>query len=483
MRKIPCPYCTGEVLSEQNGRTSSSATLFPRLQNVLIAISDAISAILGGPKTVSKRQALGGECKTCGNSGEIEDVTDTSEQDNAAKEYFAGKSERIFELENRYLGKSPGGNMVRRVAGAKVEIIGRTLNTAKSYTVHQGKGAHTVGGKLTKDGRAAVPEGPEKGKGNNVVTGNNPPANTGGGLYYIQCGNKYKLVAGAQGIELTSNGPINIDGGMVRFTGAEVTLGGKNGTVLVDGDQLQLSARQGIVLSPGQEGMGDPQGKGKGMVTIASSLAVRGNAQLGAVASSNVFAENMTMPEKQETTKVSSGTDLITGPAQWAPTGLAPVAVKNLVKWALDSTTDITLAGAMGPLNPRSILKTKDNMVNLIYSALPIEVVPTGICAIIAGTPTSIGGVGLIYNFPHTHTMPDEAHSHNFSGPAINYKGHTAESVRAEAESAGINGPVPAAATGGAGDYLTKIVGGVTGVFKAVTGLFATDGHKITGQG
>lgn len=469
MRKVPCPYCKGEVLSEQNGKTSSSATLFPRMQNAIIAVSDAISSVLGGPKTVSRKEALGGKCRTCGNTGLIDDVTDTSEQDKAAADSLAKNADRILELEQK-LGMSPGGNMIRRVAGAKVEIIGRTLNTAKSYTVHEGKAAYRAKGKVTAKGRGGLPEGPEQGKGGNVITGNNPPANTGGGVYYIQCGNKYKLVAGAQGIEFSTNGPITFEGGITRLTGAEVTVGSGKGPVLVQGDNLNLVANNSVNLHP--------QGP-DGFVNIGSSVSITGNLQAGGGYIDNLYASNMTMPEKQETSKISSQTDLITGPAQWSPS-LGAMAAKNLVKWAQDSATDITLAGAMNPLNPRSMLKMKDNMVNAMYSSMPQEMVQTGWAIVpLGGVPTPCP----VFNFPHTHTMPDEAHSHNYSVPAVNYKGHTAESVRAEADAAGINTRIPAAASGGAGDYLTKIVGGVTGAFKAVQGLFVSDGHKVSGAG
>jgi hypothetical protein len=485
MRKVKCEYCDGEVLSEQNGRTSSSVAAAPRSQNIITAISDAISTVLGGPKTVPRKEALGGKCDTCGNTQKIEDVTDTSKQDKEAANYLESKADRILELETK-LGMSPGGNFVRRTAGAKIEIIGRTLNTAKSYTVHEGKAAYRAGGKVTAKGRGGLPVGPEKGKGGNVITGNNPPANTGGGLYYIQCGNKFKLVAGAQGIEISTNGPITFDGGITRLTGAEVTVGSGKGPVLVQGDNLNLVANNAVNL--------DSQGP-NGSVNIGGSMSITGNIQSGAGLITNLYFENATCPEKQETSKIGSQTDLITGPAQWTPT-LKATATKNLVKWAQDSAADITLAGAMNPLNPRSMLKMKDNMINAIYSGLPVEPIPTGL--IMPGTPmvltgTFPGGTGTasvvvttpipLQNFPHTHSMPDEAHSHNYSVPAINYKGHTAESVRAEADAAGINTRVPAAASGGAGDYLTKIVGGVTGAFKAVTGLFASDGYKISGAG
>ena len=88
MRKIECPYCKGEVLSEQNGRTTTSASLFPRVQNFITAISDLISAIAGGTKTVSRKQAIGGTCGACNNKGYIEDPTDTSKDDKAVADYL-----------------------------------------------------------------------------------------------------------------------------------------------------------------------------------------------------------------------------------------------------------------------------------------------------------------------------------------------------------------------------------------------------------
>lgn len=466
MRKIECNYCKkGEgVLSEVNGRASSSASLFPRAQNALIAVSEFLSAVLGGPKTVSKKEAKGGKCPECNDTGFLEDYTDTSKQDKAAADYLQSKSDRILELEAK-LGNSVGGNMVRRVAGAKIEIVGRTLNNAKSYTVHKGKASYRAGGIVTGQGRASVPVGPPKGKGTNVVTGNNPPANTGGGLYYIQCGNKFKLVAGAQGIELSTNGPISFDGGMVRFTGAEVSVGSSQGPTVLEGDHLQLNGKS-ITLTPSGQ---------TGAVSVDGSIATTGNFQSGGAYIDNLYFSNATCPEKQETTKISSQTDLITGPAQWS-FSTKILAIKNLIKWAQDSVGDIALAGAMNPLNLRSMLKTKDNIVNCIYGVLPQELVPTGICYV-AGVPLPV------FNFPHTHTMPDEAHSHNYSVPAIAYKGHTAESVRAEANAAGINSRIPAAASGGAGDYLTKAVGSAVAAGKAVGDLlYATDGHKISGQ-
>lgn len=443
MRKIPCPYCKGEVLSEQNGRVTSSMTLFPRMQNFLNAITDFLSTILGGPKVVSRKEAMGGKCETCGDTGYIEDATDTSEQDEAAAAYLQSKSDRILQLETK-LGNSPGGNMVTRIAGVKIDIVGRTLNNADAVTVHEGKAAYRFQNKVTAQGRA-LPIGPKKGEGGNVVTSNNPPANTGGGLYYIQCGNKFKLEAGAQGIELHTKGVINIDGGMVRFTGAEVSVGSGVGPLSLCGDNLLLQGNKAVNIHPGT-----------GSVNIDGSVDASAGVSAGSLYGDNLYFVNATCPEKQDTTKISTPTDGIGGPAVYGGPipKLQPRTVGNFVKWIKDSILDPTFSKTMGPFNPRSLAKTADNVTNMIYSKLPQETTPTGW---VYGVTVGSGAVP-IFNFPHSHFQPDGVHSHNISLPGINFKGHTAETVRGEYAAAGGNNPkVPTAAAGAKGDPYNAI--------------------------
>jgi hypothetical protein len=469
VRKIPCNYCKGQVLATQNGRGTSSQALFPRLQNFLTSIGDLMSALLGGQKTISRKEAIGGKCKTCGGSGFIEDVTDTSKQDQAAAQYLQGKAEKILELEKK-LGNSPGGSMLERVAGAKVTIVGRTLNNAQSVTVHKGKAAHPTSTVVGKGTPTTV--GPEKDKGTNVVTGNNPPANTGGGFYYIQCGNKFKLTTGAQGIEMTSHGPISIDGSQIRLAGAEVTLGSNSGPTVIEGDHLQLNG-QSIALTPTGEA---------GEVVIQGSASCTGNIRAGGAYIENLYTSSLTCPEHQISSKMAAGTtDLVSGPAKWSGiSGAFPrLAVQNLVKWISDSTTDINLAGTMSPINPRSILKLNDNFTNLLYSVFPIELFPTGIIPKGMCIVVGVGNLGYpvvstnpapipIYNFPHSHALPDSPHSHDVSVPAISHAGNSsADVVRQKFVAAGGNTRIPASPTE-SGNPLTKMVGGVIGAVKGV---------------
>jgi hypothetical protein len=103
MRKQKCKYCEGEVLVERTQKNISSQPTKPRSQNVLKSIGNLLSLFTGGenPKKISRKEALGGKCETCGDTGFIEDVTDTSDADKAAADYLASKADRILELESK----------------------------------------------------------------------------------------------------------------------------------------------------------------------------------------------------------------------------------------------------------------------------------------------------------------------------------------------------------------------------------------------
>jgi hypothetical protein len=396
---------------------------------------------------------------------QVEDPTDTKDADKRVAEYFKANANKITRLEQE-LGNSPGGSMLERIAGAKVTIVGRTLNTAPSVTVHKGKAkppTKSVVGKGTP-----VTTGSKE--GTNVITGNNVPANTGGGLYYIQCGNKFKLTAGAQGIELTSHGPINIDGSQIRFSGAEVTLGSKSGPILIEGDHTQINGKS-IALTP--------SGK-DGEVVIQGSASCSGNLKAGGAYVENMYCASLTMPSSQSSSKVAAGTtDFITGPAKWGgmTQDYGRLATQNLIKWATDSTTDVNLAGSMGPINPRNMLKMSDNMTSLIKSMIPLELtftgyIPPGLCVVVGSGGVSTNPAPVpIFNFPHTHGLPDSPHTHDMTVPAINCDGiQNADAARQAAIGAGINNKIPATATQ-EGNLLTNAAGALGKLASATQSL------------
>jgi hypothetical protein len=439
-KQIPCQYCQGEVESEENGRATSSPTLFPRIQNVITAVSTFITALFGGTKTVSRKDAAydGEECKICGGKGSYDDPSDTAQEDQAAASYIESQTERLTELEGQ-MGSPIGGSRCERIAGDELLIVGQEFNNAPTYTVKRGALKVPANMVVKQRGRAAVPQGGES----NAIIGLNPPANSAGGNYTIIVGNHYKLYAGAQGINIKTNGNLDIDGGIVSFTGAEVTVGSKLGQTAIEGDHLLLQGKH-VTINP----MNDNK-----QMSIMGSVAATGNVQAGGAYFDNLYFVKGSCPADQKPTKVSSTTDLISGPAQWSVTGRnLELAIRNLKKWLIDCSTDPVLTDSAGILTPRGILKIDDNLKNLEYGLLPLETRVTGICFGLGVGFTA----GVVINFPHTHGFPDAPHSHVITMPAIACDtNERAEAVRKAADAAGINGPV--AAVGMIGSYFSNL--------------------------
>jgi len=455
-RKIPCKFCQGEVLSEQNGRTSSSQALFPRMQNLLVAISDLLAIVTGGPKTVPKKDAIGGKCEACGDTGELEDYTDTTEEDKAAADILSSNQETILQNEIKR-GNGLGGNTLHRTAGNRFDMVGLTFNNAQSYTLHENKAVVAGAGEVHQEGRAAVTVGVKT----NGITSNNVPSN-GGGDYRILAANRFEVGAGAQGIWINTPGPVTMAGSIVRLAGAEVSVGSREGPLLLQGKHTQIGGDT-ITMTP--------QGE-KGHVHIQGTVSATGNVQAGGAYFDNLFFATATCPSKQEPTKVSSQTDLLAGPALWGyaasgPQGsgrLTKVSLENFLKWIVDSTTDINLSKTLGALNPRNALKNSDNGIALFYSILPIESKITGICV-------GLFGAGIVYNYPHSHPLPDTPHTHDVTVPAINHEGNSsADLVREKYKAGGGNTRIPVSSEGGAGNIFNKLLAAIGAVIQSIFG-------------
>jgi hypothetical protein len=450
-RQIPCKFCTGEVLSEQNGRTTSSASLFPRVQNLLVSISDTLKLITGNTKTVDKKTAIGGKCEACGDKGSYDDPSDTSDKDKAAAEHLKNNIDKIDELSAK-LGHSPGGSRLTRIAGAEVLLVGHEFNGAPSYDVV--KNVPGPKGTIVKGPGRVTPLG---NKGHTQVNGNNVPANSGGGHYIIRCSNRFQLAVGSQGINIKTSGPLEIDGGIVHFTGAEVLVGSKNQTT-ISGNHLVLDGNYVSIT---------PTGETK-EACVYGSLGVTGNVRAGGAYIDNLYVSKITCPSKQISTKASAAGSLITGPAAWGGSNqqALKLALKDLIKNISDSNADPNLFSTCGAITPKGILKLADKMTNLIYNGIPVETKATGI---------AIGA--LVYNYPHTHVLPDDPHTHDIKVPAINHENHeTADTVRAAFDSAGGNTGIPCAGSTD-GNFLGKLWGSLGNIVKATQALFATTGY------
>ena len=435
-KKIPCPYCTGEVLSEQNGKAARSASLWPKFQNICFAVTEVFDLITGNTKTISRKQAIGGKCEACGGEGSFEDPSDSSDAEQTAARILAANEAKLEENLAK-LGSSPGGSRLTRIAGADVLLIGHELNTAESVGIKQNVpgpgGGGSVGLDKSGEGRGGLDKGS---KDHTQVKQLNAPANSGGGHYVIQCGNKFDLVAGAQGANINTYGSLNLHGKAgVQITGAEVTVGTGVGQTAIGGKHISLEGDHLSMAATGKSGT----------INVVGSMMASGNIQSGGAYFDNVYFAKGTCPSKQVPVKGGSTTAIQTGPAIWGGTnsGALKAAFLQLQKHIQERTLDYDLFKAGGPTTPRFFLNLNDLIYGLTYAASPVELKVTGIAI---GTL----GVSLVYNFPHTHAMHDGLHNHQVEVPALDYQGYTsATAVRNAANAAGINSQVAAAGSTG----------------------------------
>jgi len=458
-RQIPCPYCSAEekVLSEQNGRAGRSASLWPKFQNIVFAITEIFDVISGNTKEVSRRDVVG-DCKACDNKRFIDDPSDLTAANQAAFNILDANKDYLLK-ESMKLGSSPGGSRLTRVAGADVLIVGHQLNKAESVGIRSdapvpAKGC--VG--VQAEGRAGVMTGDKKGP---ACAGLNVPANSGGGQYIIQCGNKFNLVAGAQGAHIETFGPLNLHGKAgVQITGAEVTIGGSTGQTAIGGKHLNMEADYITMAASGESGH----------VNVMGSLEATGNIKAGGAYFDTVYFSKGVCPSKQVPVKGGSTTAIQTGPAIWGGTNSAAIraALSQLSKFTKERTLDFDLFKAGGPTTPRFYFNMADMLYGLTYAALAIELKITGICFTLVGP-------GLVFNFPHTHAIHDGLHTHQVEVPALTYEGYTSASqVKKAANAAGVNEKTPCAGPAGE-NFFVRLWQAISSVYTAIGALFAAD--------
>ena len=320
------------------------------------------------------------------------------------------------------------------------------MNDAPSYRVDKEKSLRNKGlidpGQIdAKKGGPQIPEGAKA----NHIQGLNPPASPGG-HYVIKCSNRFSVIAGSQGIDFTTSGPITFNGGIMQFTGPEVTVGTQTGKLVLEGETINMGAKS-VEVAPSD-----------GHFFVKGTMSATGNMMVGGhTHSESASIVKLETTGKNESSKIGSPGNIYGGPAFWggpATEGIT-ASLKELMSYVLMNTTNPEHAKTVA--SPRFVAGIQDNITNILYTARPIELVPTGICV----TST---GVGIVYNFPHVHAMPDQMHTHETRIPDIKCDADSAEQLRKE--QAGVAGPAPLHKTSTSG------VGVLQGIWGAITSVF-----------
>ena len=356
-------------------------------------------------RLVTKRSLYDdGKCPRCNNTGFIEDKTDQSQQIQAASQKAQQLQKEITQLEADLGGAGPGGNRHTLVVGDDMLEVGLGYNDSPSYKIVKDGSADPAGAQITQKGTVKTVAS------TNAVVGTNPLA-TPGGHYIIKCSNKFTVRAGAQGIELNTEGPLIIRAGQTQLIGPEVTVGSAVGRVTIEGKSTSIGGDY-ISLNPGTGG--------KGQVSCTGTFTTVGNmiAQGGAHFEGDVSCISMTMPGKVERSKHASQDIQTTGAAIWQNEA-AQQALQDFVRTRTIRAQDP--AGLV--LAPREQQNIAADQKSLLRRASPLEPVPTGLiqigqCVVDSTTHANLVPIP-IFNFPHHHTLGDMIHAHDSTVPNI----------------------------------------------------------------
>tara|TARA_R110000868_G_scaffold205893_2_gene454559 strand:- start:404 stop:1762 length:1359 start_codon:yes stop_codon:yes gene_type:complete len=398
----------------------------------------------------------------CKGKRTIPDPSDDTEKWQQVKSNAEANLARLTKLEN--LCSPACGNMHTLIQGHALWEIGIGMNDAPSYRVDQGKSVRNYGHQDVS--KINVKQGGPilAGASANHVQGINSLASPGGhGM--IKCANKFSVVAGAQGIDLTTGGPLNITAGIIKITGPELTIGTQTGRLVLEGETVNLNGKS-IECAPS-----DGHFVNRGTFSNTGNIINSGHMH-----SESASVVNLAVPGTNYSTKPSAPSDKQTMQAFWGGANAESVSplLKDLTVHASTNKSHPTLASAVAM--PRFLKSLGDKVTNLTYALQPYEKRPTGyilpgtqvqlvltsgvLNAVtgltspegpVTGNASYIGGtllatVGpapvLLNNFPHSHQLPDGNHPHDFRGPLVDFSSDDAGAVRGLAAGAASAAPV-----------------------------------------
>lgn len=432
-KKIPCPRGCKEkqYKNEYKKNSKDLGAFFGSVGSSLRIVLESANILSKSANRLVATESLYDEpCPRCKGTGFVEDKTDQTQQIQAASQKAQQLEKEITQLEADLGGAGPGGNRHTLVVGDDMLEVGLGYNDSSSYKIVKEGSADPAGLEITKKGvvrDAAL---------TNAVIGTNPLA-TPGGHYIIKCSNKFTVRAGAQGIELNTEGPLTIRSGPTQIIGPEVTIGSSVGRVVIEGKSTSIGGDY-ISLNPGAGG--------KGQVTCTGTFSTGGNiiAQGGAHIEGDLSCISMTMPGKVDRSKHASQDIQTSGAAVWLAEA-AQQALEDFIRTRTIRAQDP--AGLI--LSPREQQNIAADQKNLLKKALPLEPLPTGIIQIGQCIVTGTGGTSTnpapipIYNFPHHHTLGDMIHAHDSTVPNIKLT-TGCQAVRATAKAKETPAPVMA---------------------------------------
>jgi hypothetical protein len=443
-REVTCPVCSGSVLVKTSGRVFASITGFLQ-RKFAIQIPTSVVNYIKEHTPVSKSSIFKGPCPACGGKTKLKDPSDDSAAYEKVKLIAQNYAPEIANEEAKTGTSGAGcGNRYSILQGCDLLEVGLGFNDVPSYRVDiDGKIRNWgITSDISTSGSLAIPKG---GKANHVQGINVAPFPNNTGMYTIKCSNKFSVLAGALGVDITTGGPFTVNAGITQIIAPEVTIGCKSGTLLLEGDVVNINGKS-VEVTPT-----DGHFFVKGTMSNTGNLITGGHAHAESISFVNAICTG-----KNETSKISAPGDLITGPALYGGSSLeaGPAALKDLISKVLQDTSHPTFAAQLA--SPSFIAGMNEKMYCLTYSMIPLEVLPSGIT--LTGEP--------VYLYPHFHSLHDAKHVHETRIPNIDCSADDSKVVRSKVKT-GLDSSAPKS-------YQSR------SAITAITELFSTVGSTFT---
>ena len=413
-----CPFCgpQAKVKDKSAGKYILNIHLiFTKFTLQLPRIFDFIPKLVGFDANHE-----GSSCSACGGSKKIKDVSDdTAKYQQIARE-TEDQTSSIIELESK-LGE--GNSRHSMIFGNDILQVGAVFNNNIGYRIEP-KGGLAVTG---NGGGIPQMEGAQCAKVVPIPGALKWPAAIGN--YVIQCANSFNLNAGGGGISLLTKGNMELKGGITTISAPQLTVAVDRGPLVIGADSISVNANY-INIAPS---------KGtffvKGSIHNSGNMITTGHSHSESIS----FAKAACCGVNQPTTTDQGNKDIAqTQPATWGGIMVNAITTSLFDAQMFYADVPLNMETAITRLvSPAEIQNTIDRFKTLTKMLYPVEYLPTGLCV------TAVG-IGLVYNFPHTHGLGAMNHTHNIRVPDIDFSANSPKELRSKVLNKGTYSNAPA---------------------------------------
>jgi hypothetical protein len=449
--RIPCKICNSKVLvqpSALKAEISASQAIrvmedtglgsrFKSIADKLLRILQAVPKMFNIKTTASFYT----KTKSCGSPGcinhTVEDLNASLNVYNKTATSLLEENKTLIEELHQKLGKGTGG-LTLVTKGACLISTGLVKNEANT---HFNKGNHTLGLGLQQDPSGMGLGGvlSSKGSPSRMIQVKTPKFTESD--MFLNASGKFTVNAGADGILLETNGPLQALGSSVEIhsTDGEAHFSSGNLTV-ISGATVKVQAdmktgETGIILE-------SKSVHATGRLSAQGDLIVRGGAHFDGA----VSVPFLQVPSCEQNVRESKPPQMVTGPASWMP--------KNTILNTIQEVNDNLTTLAADPFylcTPTNLQEYIKKWYGLFIGSIPLEMTVTGWAIALSygvngGGPMVSKGLwktGLIpvLNYPHNHEKYNEYHGGSVTMPL--FGSHDLSEGRSAAGVHGSHIPLP----------------------------------------